>query len=137
MEKRIQVNLIINDLRKSALEIAKRFARDELKIEISVLLENAKNIHKYLSNIDIALIYGYSTPHFNPWELIELLNSISKILTSDGIIIIHEHDRIFEILARIGYHLAFPEKVNENLVSISIQQVMMLEKVLLKEWKLI
>ena len=69
--------------------------------------------------------------------MIELLNSISKILTSDGIIIIHEHDRIFEILARIGYHLAFPEKVNENLVSISIQQVMMLEKVLLKEWKLI
>ncbi len=95
IERGFSVGVVINDLRASALERAKFYAKELLGLDIDVVLGDARDIDKYVSKADIALIYGLSLPHFDTYDLIYLLAVLSKILGDEGILVIEEIDRVW------------------------------------------
>ncbi len=119
-EAGMDVELIVNDVRGSALEKAKVFARELLNKEARAIKDNALNIHKHSVKADIALLYGFSTPHFNPYDMVRLTASVGRVLRHDGLYIVEEVDRMYNIMCLIGYKYVLPEIASEEEVVISM-----------------
>jgi SAM-dependent methyltransferase len=79
------------DLREDALEKAVEFSR-AAGIEAEALVADARELYKSGIEADIAILWGLSTPHFNPIDLVKLYGSVSTILR-DGVFIVEEVDR--------------------------------------------
>ena len=120
MDKGLGVKLIVNDLRITALEKARRYAKQILGIEIETLIEDALKLHEHNIRADLALIYGLTTPHFNPYQMVTLIASIAWILKPNGILLVEEHDRIYQIFYRIGYKQVLAEYAGEDRIALSI-----------------
>jgi len=114
------VDLIVSDVRGSALEKAKIFAREFLNREICTIKDNILNIHRYDIKADIVLLYGFSTPHFNPYDMVRLAASVGKVLKNDGLYIVEETDRMYNITYLIGYERVLPEIATEEEVVVSL-----------------
>ncbi|MDW8034014.1 MAG: methyltransferase domain-containing protein [Nitrososphaerota archaeon] len=108
------VDLKITDLRKSALKTAIKFGK-EVKVSVKVEQVDALRVHEIGEKYDIGLLYGNSTPHFNPWRLVRLFASVSNSITEDGVFIVDEVDKIYILLIR-GYELILPEASKERVV---------------------
>jgi len=52
---------------------------------------------------DIALLWGHSTPHLNPWEMTRAYAAICHLLNDSGVMAMDETDRIYNIFYRVGY----------------------------------
>jgi len=98
-----RVRLYLMDLRERALEVARRFSREELGDEAEVLVHDAIRVHEVLRDLDLVLMYGLSTPHFDPWRAILLLASISESLKDDGVFLVEETDRRYWVFYMTGY----------------------------------
>ena len=68
------------------------------------------------SNCDIALLFGPSTAHFSPFEMLKLLANVSKALQNDGLVIIEEMDRIYNLLYKVGYKDLLIERSASDIV---------------------
>ena len=79
-----KVGLTVTDLRPEALEQARRLGARELGAEPETMVLDAREGHRLKRKFDIALLYGLSTPHFDPWELVELLASVAEALKDEG-----------------------------------------------------
>lgn len=101
-------DLIILDLRENALRMAEEFGKEVLGYEPTTILGDALEVHRLVEDIDIALIYGYSMPHFDPWQMARLLASISNVLKDDGVIIVQEIDRRYIVFYKVGYKEIIP-----------------------------
>jgi len=119
-DKGVDVKLIVNDLRESALEKAKAFGKEILGKDVDVLLCDAAEIHRHGVKADIALLYGLSTPHFNPWSMVRLTVSVAKVLEPSGVFIVEESDRHYNVFYKVGYKDVLPEYVSENKVVLTI-----------------
>jgi predicted O-methyltransferase YrrM len=110
--------LTITDLRKSALQKAVEFGR-ELGIKPKIEQADALKIHEIGEEYDIGLLYGCSTPHFNPWRIVKLLASVSSAIADDGVFVMDEVDRVYMFLVQ-GYRLVLPDEASKDRVVISI-----------------
>lgn len=108
------IDLTIADLRKSALKKAIKFGK-EIGVDVNVEQLDVLRIHETGKKYDIVLLYGNSTPHFNPWKLVRLLASVSSSISEGGVFIIDEIDKIYMFLIR-GYELVLPEVSKERVV---------------------
>ena len=113
MDKSINVYLLITDLRKEALNIAKKWGFEVLSKEVDTLLIDAREVHKLDCKFDISLLYGLSTPHFNPWDIVKLFTSVNEVLVDDGLFIIDEGDRRYTLLTQ-GYKHVLAEYSSEE-----------------------
>jgi hypothetical protein len=52
---------------------------------------------------DIVLLWGLSTPHLDPWQMVKAYSSICYLLNDSGVMVMDEVDRIFNIFYRVGY----------------------------------
>lgn len=107
-----EVELKFVDLREDALKRAVEFSRAELGIEAEVLTADARELYKLGMEFDIAILWGLTTPHFNPIDLIKLYGSVSMIL-KDGVFIVEEADRFGGIMLR-GYKDFLLERYDEE-----------------------
>ncbi|MDK2383362.1 MAG: class I SAM-dependent methyltransferase [Candidatus Korarchaeota archaeon] len=98
-----RVRLYLMDLREKALEVAKRFSREELGEEGEILVHDATRVHEVLKDLDLVLMYGLSTPHFAPWRAILLLASIRASLKDNGVLLVEEADRRYWVFYMTGY----------------------------------
>ncbi len=103
-----KVKLYMLDLREKALEVAKRFSKDELGEEPEVFVHDAVKIHEVLRDLDLVLMYGLSTPHFDPWRAVLLLASIGESLKDDGVFMVEEMDRRYWVFYVTGYKEIMP-----------------------------
>ncbi|KPL02313.1 MAG: hypothetical protein AMJ90_06220 [candidate division Zixibacteria bacterium SM23_73_2] len=113
-KKKVNWHLLITDLRKDSLDLAQRWAEDYLKKKVEVLVVDARETWKLKEKFDVCLIYGLSTPHFNPWDLVKLLSSVGEVLTDDGILVVDEADRRFRIFLEQGYKWALAEELDPD-----------------------
>ena len=86
-------DLTLVDLREDSLRIAADFARRELGVEVRTLPADARELHRIGLKADIAIMWGLSTPHFNPIDLMNVYGGISISLKDDGVMIVEEMDR--------------------------------------------
>lgn len=120
MDKKCIVKLILTDVREDVLRIGKKWGAEELGIDIEISCTDAREIHRLGVKADIILMYGYSATHFDPWEMINLLASVSETLHDDGLFIINEIDRVYRIFYEVGFKRVLPEKITEDKLIISI-----------------
>jgi len=116
----VKTSLTVNDLRSSALEKAKVYGKELLGIEVRTLLGNALELHELGVKADIALIYGLTTPHFSPYDMVKLMASLAKVLEPNGLLMIEESDRTYTITVVMGYRSVLPEYVREGKVVLTI-----------------
>jgi len=102
MEKGLRVELVVNDLRGSALAKAREYAKQILGIEIATLREDALRLYEHDIRVDIALMYGISAPHFNPYQMVQLAAGVAWILKPNGLFLVDEFDRVYGLLCRVG-----------------------------------
>jgi len=114
------VELIVNDLRDSALGKAKAYAKRLLNLDIEVLKEDAINLWRHGLRIDIALLYGLSTPHFDPYRMVQLVAGTAWILEPHGVFIVEESDRVYGILCRVGCKDVIIDYAGEDRIVLSI-----------------
>lgn len=104
-----EVELFISDLRDSTLKRAEKLAERELGRGIRTVCLDARKIHELDERFDLVLMYGLSTPHFDPWELVALLASAGEALRDEGIMALDESDRRYRIFLLAGYKWAMAE----------------------------
>lgn len=103
LEQNLDVDLMITDLRKEVLKKAKKWGERVLKKKIFTKIIDAREIYKLRKKFDIVIMYGLSTPHFNPWEIIKVFSGVSECIEDQGIFIIDEADRRYSIFLTRGY----------------------------------
>lgn len=92
-EKNIDVEILIRFKRRRTKKAQILIKKMGIK-NIKTIIMDAKEIGRLKDKFDIVLLYGLSTPHFNPWGLLKLLSSVSSVLNDNGIFIVDESDRI-------------------------------------------
>ena len=114
------VDLVLIDIREDALRVGKEWGEEELGIEIRTYKMDITEEARLDIKGDIALMYGYSTSHFDPWQMLRILSFISNNLEDYGLFISQETDRIYGIFYRVGYKDFLPEKITDKKVLVSI-----------------
>ncbi len=107
VEKGFEVKLTLLDLRSSALEKARKHGLRELGLEPSTLLADVTQPLE-LEKQDIALVWGSTTPHFNPWTWLKVLANVSKLLVDNGLFMYDKSDRVYGIFIRTGFRELIP-----------------------------
>ena len=115
---RRRVRLYMMDLREGALEVARRFSKEELGEEAVTLVHDATRAHEVVKDLDLVLMYGLSTPHFDPWRAILLLASVGESLKDEGVFLVEEADRRYWVFYMTGYKEVMAEfKGDEPILS--------------------
>lgn len=114
-QRGLEVDLTVTDLREEALERAHRWGTQALGREVKTRIADALEVHELGEKYDLILMYGLSTPHFDPWEFTRLLASVGEALKDDGMFVVEESDRRYRIFLMIGYKWALAEAGEERL----------------------
>jgi SAM-dependent methyltransferase len=115
----VDFELTMIDLRLSALEKAKKFSMRELSVEPEIIVADVTEPINLSEKFDSALLWGSTTPHFNPWTWIRVLSNVSSILVDDGVFIYDEADRVRSIIMT-RFNEINPELVEEDKVVITV-----------------
>ncbi len=116
----VGIEVIAVDLRQSALEKAEEYAEKELGVKIKTFAYDVTRLWELGISADIGLLFGFSTPHFNPYDLVRIVAGMASILGSKGVFVVEESDRIYSIYQRIGYKDVYAEYADEDHVVLSI-----------------
>lgn len=108
-ERGVKTELLLTDLRPSVLRKAEEWGGTVLREKFRTLAIDARNVHELGEKFDLILLYGLSTPHFDPWELIQILASVTAVLDDDGVFVVDETDRRYRIFVQLGYKWALAE----------------------------
>jgi SAM-dependent methyltransferase len=119
-EKVAKVQLTVLDLREAALHIAEKFSAEELGSPAKTCKTDARLVHTLGERFDVALLYGFTTPHFDDFSLIQLLASIASSLVPNGVFLLEEGDRFYS-LTILGRYKDIYYEGDENKGVISLQ----------------
>ncbi len=119
-EKGKRFQLTVLDLRRDALEKARKYSRELLGLEAETIEADAREMHRLGLKADIALLYGLTTPHFSPWDMVRFLASTTSVVGEKGVLAIEESDRFYTIALVVGYRHILAERTNENHIVLSI-----------------
>jgi len=103
-----RVRLLVTDVRGEDLPKVESW----LGRKTETLVAEAAQLHVKLGEgvFDIALLWGLSAVHFDPWEMARVLASISTILKSNGVFILEEYDRCYKVFYLKGYKNLLEER---------------------------
>ena len=118
----LNIKLTIIDMRESALSKAKEFTKKVLGIEAEIIIHDVRKKLNLGGSFDVALLWGYTTPHFNPWDMMRVLANIASLLRSNGLYIYDETDRVYSIFTVMGYKEVIVEKANSNKLVLTVHK---------------
>ena len=111
----VEAEVVLLDARAQPLTEAKSFSATPL---VDGVAADARLVPSRSRAFDACLVWGYSMPHFNPFEVHKLFSSITRVLKSDGCLLIEEVDRFLSIFAGTGYQYVWPEQGGGLAISI-------------------
>jgi SAM-dependent methyltransferase len=114
-QKGVNVSLLVTDLRKEALGLGRKWGSNILGSEVQTQVVDVREVHKLRKKFDIVLMYGLSTPHFNPWDMVQIFASVGQSLNDDGLFVIDESDRRYHIFMVQGYKWSYAEGDDDQL----------------------
>ncbi|ASJ02863.1 SAM-dependent methyltransferase [Thermococcus profundus] len=119
MEWGREVKLTLVDKRKEDLLKAEGWL-DGLEVEVyGAVMDCMENLRK-LGTFDVALLWGLTMPHFDPFQTADLFRNIAKTLEGDGVFMLEETDRIHRIFYRGAYQKMLMESRTEDSEIVSI-----------------
>ncbi|NPA99324.1 MAG: hypothetical protein GXO43_08095 [Crenarchaeota archaeon] len=116
----VKLDIIAVDLRRSALEKAMVYAEKILGLKIKAYVHDVTRIWELGVKADIGLLYGFSTPHFNPYDMVRLSAGMASVLDTKGVFLVEESDRIRNIYQVLGYKHVLPEHIDLDSIVLSI-----------------
>ncbi len=116
------VELTIVDIRRDVLSKAKRFSKEVLGVEAKTLVHDVREDMGIKSYYDIALLWGLTTPHFSPWDLIKVYANIAKMLKDGSLLMYDEGDRVYSIFYILGYKDVVAERVENGNVVLTVHK---------------
>ena len=120
MERGVDVELLLTDIREEDLKLGSKWGSDVLGRKIDYAKIDSRKVYELGRRFDIALMYGYSSPHFDPWDMVRLQVSVSECLADNGILIMDEADRIYSIFYQTGYARILSERIDDERALISL-----------------
>jgi len=102
-EHGFSVELTLTDIREDALRAGKSWGESEIGVNVRAVSIDAREVYRLGVSFDLCLMYGFSAPHFSPWDMAKVLASICEVLVDDGILVMEEGDRVYSILYLAGY----------------------------------
>jgi hypothetical protein len=119
-DRGVEVALTLVDLRLSALEKGKKFAVRELGVEPLVVTADVTQPLDLQEKYDVALMWGNTTPHFNPWMWLRVLVNISRALDDNGLFAYDEADKVYSLFMSRGFREVKPQIVREDKIVLDI-----------------
>ncbi|WP_297506203.1 class I SAM-dependent methyltransferase [Thermococcus sp.] len=115
--------LTVLDARRDDLGLA----REWLKIagispELRTVQGDAREVANLVGEHDVALLWGYTMPHFDPFDAVRLFANVVLVLSEDGVFMIEDMDRVYWILYRAGYRRFLIEGRRENCTIASMHE---------------
>ncbi len=115
--------LTVLDARKDDLELA----REWLKIaginpELRTVQGDAREAAKLVGEHDVAVLWGHTMPHFDPFDAVRLFANVALVLSDNGVFMIEDMDRVYWILYRAGYREFLVEGRRENYTIASMHE---------------
>jgi len=121
-EKGVKPEVIVIDLREEALSVARKFIEEEIGVKPETLALDVTRMHDANLNADLAVLWGLSTPHFSPWDLMKVVSGVASNLVADGVLVIEEFDRHAGIFLANRYQYVMPELVSEDRVTVTVHE---------------
>ncbi|WP_457754136.1 class I SAM-dependent methyltransferase [Thermococcus sp.] len=122
----VKVELTAVDLREKDLHFVNEWikAYEANNIRANTVVADIRELHRYFeeSCYDIAVLWGLTMPHFDPFDTVKIFANVSYILKEDGIFLMEESDRVFNILYRTGYRDFLVETKTEDYTLISVHE---------------
>ncbi len=96
--------LTVFDARSDDLDLA----REWLKIaginpKLRTVQGDAREAAGLVGEHDVAVLWGHTMPHFDPFDAVRLFANVALALSDDGVFMIEDMDRVYWILYRAGY----------------------------------
>ncbi|AEH24163.1 class I SAM-dependent methyltransferase [Pyrococcus yayanosii] len=96
--------LTVLDARREDLEKVSAWVDiAEIGPDVRKVIGDARNVAELVGKHDIAVLWGLTMPHFDPFDAVKLFAGVASILSDNGVFLIEETDRVYGILYRIGY----------------------------------
>jgi len=114
-EKGLECCVLLVDLRESALQRGVCWLQQQ-GIAARALVADVRRLHTLGRRFDIALMVGYSAVHFDPWEMVRLLASVSAVLKPSGVLVVEEVDRRGAVIVRDRYRRVLLDQLPRDLV---------------------
>jgi len=97
-------SLTVLDARKDDLELAREWLRlAGINPELRMVQGDAREVGKLVDEHDVAVLWGFTMPHFDPFDAVRLFAGVALSLSDDGVFLIEDMDRVYWIMYRIGY----------------------------------
>jgi hypothetical protein len=105
--KNLEVHLTVSDARSSDLKLVHDWLKGVSSVKVETITAEVSRIHKIMPDkagyYEIALLWGLSTSHLDPWEMARAYSAICHLLSDSSVMAMEEYDRVFNILYRVGY----------------------------------
>ncbi len=121
-ERGVKPEVTVIDLREEALSVARKFIEEETGAKPETLALDVTRMHDTGLNADLAVLWGLTTPHFSPWDLMKVVSGIASNLVADGVLVVEETDRHAGIFLANRYQHVMPELVSEGKVTVSVHE---------------
>ncbi len=121
-ERGVKPEVIVIDLREEALSVARKFIEEETGVKPETLALDVTRMRDANLSADLAVLWGLSTPHFSPWDLLKVVSGTASNLTADGVLVIEEVDRHAGIFLANRYQYVMPELISEGKVTVSVHE---------------
>jgi len=122
----VKVELTAVDLREKDLHFVNEWIRayGVKNIRTNTVVADIRELHRYFreSRYDIAILWGLTMPHFDPFDTVKIFANASYVLKEDGFFLVEESDRVFNILYRTGYKDFLVETKTEDYTLISVHE---------------
>ncbi|GAB6136263.1 class I SAM-dependent methyltransferase [Thermococcus prieurii] len=113
-----EASLTVVDKRKEDLLLVEDWVSGEVYGAVMDCLDDLRRLGRF----DIALIFGYTMPHFDPFQTAELFRNVARVLESDGVFLLEEMDRFGAFFYRRAYREIVPEVRGEDYTVISLDE---------------
>ena len=111
-------SLTVVDKRKEDLLLVEEWVSGEVYGAVMDCLDDLSKLGKF----DVALIFGHTMPHFDPFQAAELFRNVAGVLESDGVFLLEETDRFGAFFYRRAYRDIVPEVRREDYTVISLDE---------------
>ncbi len=96
--------LTVLDARRDDLDAAEEWLRMAgVNLKLETVQGDAKEMATFVDEHDIAVLWGYTMPHFDPFDAVKLFANAALTLSDDGVFLIEDMDRVYWVLYRAGY----------------------------------
>lgn len=115
--------LTVLDARKEDLELAREWLKMAgISPELRTVQGDAREAAELVGEHDIAVLWGYTMPHFDPFDAVRLFANVALVLSDDGVFMIEDGDRVYGVLYRAGYREFLIEGRRENYTIASMHE---------------